>query len=1354
MAQAIFSDQYDWRLVALSIVVAFCASYTTVELTGRSVGSGLTKKSFWLTGGALCIGVGLWGIQNLALLAFNLSLLVPERAATLGGSLLVAILCSALSLLAVGWRPLNKFAMLNGSVVLGGCLSAMLYSTIQGLWLGAGVRHSLSLLGISILIALAAAFVSYQPGRKPRETDPADADAADAKTPEADARTDAGVGEKWIALSSAIVMSVAVASIQYAGMAGIDFHSPALASTRHVASSYELSSKIVIIIAALLLNAFGLSLLLSATTRILMNQRGLLQSEQERWRLVISANQDGLFDFDLINGAIFYSPRWKEIIGYKPDELENTLETWQHRIHPEDKELVDSAIEKYLESKQGSGEVAYRLRHKDGSYRWILARSQAVWDDQGQALRLVGSTCDITDRKQTSEELLASEARFSAFMELNPSLSFIKNADGKFIYTNPTFEKLWKLKPGEWIGKSNQEIWPEPLATRVTESDREVLSAKVRSEMIEEFEMPDGLTRQFLTTRFSFPEPGGRRGLGGVSVDLTERMLLEEQLRASESRYWELFEYSPLPSWIYRTRDLRILNVNQAAIDHYGWTRNQFLNLTVRSLLSPEEAETAEADSKQPSPKYRKIRPVRHRRNKKSDIWVELTSHEFEARGNVLRLVMATDVTDRLAFENQMRNQNGYLEEVIAQRTVELESQVEQLTAQLRNLAAQRAAEVKALAAQRDTEIDTLVAQRTAEIESQEAKWHNLVEALPQIVWSARPDGFCDYISRQLAEYTGSPVDALTGWGWLRFVHASDRESVRQAWTAAAGSGVEYEVEYRIKSKAGPYRWFVTRGRPVFSAAGVITHWLGTTSDIHEQKTRKEELEKSAAAARERSEQESRSKQELLASLGGEILTPMNNVMGMTNLILHTSLTAEQRAYIEKVRNSSNSLVKVFNNVLDFSKAEPVQPQLEENEFDLQSLLEDALDSVAAQAGEKNIRLSLHIREGVPFRAVADSGRLRQVLLNLLSNAVKFTERGSVALSVSKLAVEGDSMTLRFGVRDTGVGLSIEEQSALFQPFQQADPAEKPLVAGSGLDIARRAVALMGGDIGVISRPREGSTFWFSLRLVSAAAPVPEELAPLAGKKVLLLISPDSAVLNIGRYLEYASCEVREKESTDGSCSLVIADSASLKALSQSGWHRISHLPIVILGSPPDLSPHLLPAAQPVEYLPQPVRCLALLKAAVQALSRVPAPAPKPAEPAKEELRSPEILLVEDDHINQLITTMFLVKMGYHVTTAGSGKEACAAIDQRAYDLILMDCQMPEMDGFQATRIIREKERAKENGHRHSTPIIALSAGVLKEERDRCRAAGMDDCLPKPLEKQQLESALSTWLNRAETTAV
>jgi CheY-like chemotaxis protein len=480
----------------------------------------------------------------------------------------------------------------------------------------------------------------------------------------------------------------------------------------------------------------------------------------------------------------------------------------------------------------------------------------------------------------------------------------------------------------------------------------------------------------------------------------------------------------------------------------------------------------------------------------------------------------------------------------------------------------------------------------------------------------------------------------------------------------------------------------------------------------------------------------------------------MNNVMGMTNLILHTSLTAEQRAYIEKVRTSSNSLVKVFNNVLDFSKAEPVQPQLEENEFDLQSLLEDALDSVAAQAGEKNIRLSLHIREGVPFRAVADSGRLRQVLLNLLSNAVKFTERGSVALSVSKLAVEGDSMTLRFGVRDTGVGLSIEEQSALFQPFQQADPAEKPLVAGSGLDIARRAVALMGGDIGVISRPREGSTFWFSLRLVSAAAPVPEELAPLAGKKVLLLISPDSAVLNIGRYLEYASCEVREKESTDGSCSLVIADSASLKALSQSGWHRISHLPIVILGSPADLSPHLLPAAQPVEYLPQPVRCLALLKAAVQALSRVPAPAPKPAEPAKEELRSPEILLVEDDHINQLITTMFLVKMGYHVTTAGSGKEACAAIDQRAYDLILMDCQMPEMDGFQATRIIREKERAKENGHRHSTPIIALSAGVLKEERDRCRAAGMDDCLPKPLEKQQLESALSTWLNRAETTAV
>jgi len=1333
MAQAIFSDQYDWRLVALSIVVAFCASYTTVELTGRSVGSGPNKKSFWLTGGALCIGVGLWAVQNLALLAFNLPAFIPERAATLGGSLLIAMVGAALSLLAVGHRPFKKFSMLRGSVVLGASLSAMVYSAVQDLWLGAGLAHVAGLLTFSLLVSLASAFVAYQPGRRLPEP-PADTEKPDSATENPGTQ----LADKWISLSSSIVMAVAVASIQYAGIMGIDFHSPALAAPHHITNTYEFSSKIVIVTAALLLNAFGLSLLLSAATRILSNQRGLLHSEQERWRLVISANQDGLFDFDLITGAIFYSPRWKEIIGYRPNELEDTLETWQHRIHPEDKELVDSAIEKYLQSKKGSGEVAYRLRHKDGSYRWVLARSQAVWDDQGQALRLVGSTSDITERKQTSEELLASETRFSAFMEVNPSLTFIKNSEGKFIYTNPTLEKAWKLKPGEWIGRANHEIWPEPMAQRITESDREVLSAKVRSEMIEEFEMPDGQTRQFLTTRFSFPEAGGRRALGGISVDLSERLLLEEQLRVSESRYWELFEYSPLPSWIYRTRDLRILNVNQAAIDHYGWTRNQFLNLTVRSLLSPEEAESADADLKQPSPNYRKVRPVRHRRNKKSDIWVELTSHEFEARGAVLRLVMATDVTDRLAYENQVKNRNSYVEEAIAQRTAELESQVSQLTAELRSLAAQRAEEVSSLVAQRDLEIDTLVARRAAEMETKEAKWHEMVEFLPDIVWSARPDGFCDFISSQMSDYTGVPVADLVGWGWLRFVHAADRETVRAAWTATVGSTSLYEVEYRIKSKAGPYRWFITRGRPVRSEVnGAVTHWLGTTSDIQEEKNRRERLEV-----------EARSKEEILASLGHDILTPMNDVMGMTNLILHTSLTAEQRAYIDKVRNSSNSLAQAFNNVLDFSKVEPAQAQLEEAEFDLQSLLEDAFESVAESARAKNIHLSLNVRDGVPFHACGDAHRLRQILLNLLSNAVKFTHAGSVSLSVSHLALDDEFMTLRFGVQDTGIGLTPEQQTSLFLPPE--DPAASaPLVGATGLAIARQMVALLGGDIGVISKPGEGSTFWFSLRVRSSASPLPSEFGSLRGQRILLLTSPKAQILNIRRFLDRAACEIVEKdEATTGKFSLIVADAAAIKEVPAAAC------PLLVLGTPAGS----LAFTQPVDCLPQPVRFLPFLKAVTACLAKTPAPAaskpepPKP-EPAKPAIKSPEILLVEDDHINQLITTMFLAKMGYHVTTAGSGKEACDATERHAYDLILMDCQMPDMDGFEATRIIREKEAAKSNGHRHYTPIIALSAGVLKEERDRCRAAGMDDFLAKPIEKQHLEAALSTWLNRTKATA-
>jgi CheY-like chemotaxis protein len=190
---------------------------------------------------------------------------------------------------------------------------------------------------------------------------------------------------------------------------------------------------------------------------------------------------------------------------------------------------------------------------------------------------------------------------------------------------------------------------------------------------------------------------------------------------------------------------------------------------------------------------------------------------------------------------------------------------------------------------------------------------------------------------------------------------------------------------------------------------------------------------------------------------------------------------------------------------------------------------------------------------------------------------------------------------------------------------------------------------------------------------------------------------------------------------------------------------------VLILGSPADLPGHLLLTQQPVDYLAPPARCLPLLKAAARLLSVVPPRVPD--RPEKPPVYSAEILLVEDDHVNQLITTMFLAKMGYHVTIAGSGKEACAALEKQAYDLILMDCQMPEMDGFQATRIIREKERAQEPSGHQPTPIIALSSGVVKEERDRSRAAGMDDFLSKPIEKQQLESILSTWLNRTKATS-
>ncbi len=1034
-----------------------------------------------------------------------------------------------------------------------------------------------------------------------------------------------------------------------------------------------------------------------------------LRFEQERWTLAVEANRDGLFDADILNSRAFYSPNWQQMLGYDPGQFPMTMEAWAERVHPDDRAFVDAALDEYLNRRSPAYDVEYRMLHRDGGWRWILARGKAVWDATGRPTRLVGSHSDITVRKTAEAALLASQLQVSAFLDNNPALTIIHDDQGRYVYNNRTVDEKMSLAPGAWVGKKFAEIWPAEIANRLRTTDLTVLATDSPVEVVETLPLPDGSMRQFLAKKFGFAEASGRRFVGVMALDITERVQAERTIRDSEARYRELFEHNPLPGWIYDIATLRIVDVNRAALAHYGWSREEFLHLTLDTIRVSSDFDSDSASRLQ-----------RHRLKNGAIITVESLSHPVQAGASPAQLEILTDVTNRLAAEATIQ------------------------------------------AAYED--LENLVGRRTAQLRSSESRWRSLVESLPQLVWSAQPNGSCDYISNQWSDFTGLPAACHFGLGWLRVLHPDDRDRAATAWDTAIQAGTPFDVEYRIRHWSGEFRWFKGRGVPFRDSEDQVLHWLGTSTDIEDQKRSEERLETAVkkrtaelAEARDRAESAARAKSEFLAAMSHEIRTPMNGVIGMTALLLETSLNSEQRCFLDTIRSSGDALLSIINDVLDFSRIEAGKLALENVAFDVERLAEEAIELIAAPAAAKGLQLSFHVDDAVPIDLVGDPGRLRQILLNLLGNAVKFTERGSVVLSLTADSVRQSEVVLRCAVRDTGIGIAIDQQPNLFEAFTQADHSATRRFGGTGLglSIAKRLVQMMEGSIGVDSIVGEGSTFWFSVRVAKGNIH-PMSEAPAT---VVLAARSSQGGRSIRRYLEYASITVVEPAaglpglaalangaSGDSGVAVWIIDSCEVAT--RSALESICSLPpavrsrCLILGSMLDwpVAPNHR-ARESFSYLAKPVRRAALL----DAISRLSLP----GDVAVSQTRPPvhdtgvhaSVLVAEDNATNQLIARLMLERLGCDVNIVATGTEACAAILQRQYDLVLMDCQMPGMDGFDATARIRELE-----GPHRRTPIIALTAAVLSEEREHCFQSGMDGFLSKPLVKQELSNVINRWV--------
>ncbi|HXV20968.1 MAG TPA: PAS domain-containing protein [Desulfuromonadales bacterium] len=514
-----------------------------------------------------------------------------------------------------------------------------------------------------------------------------------------------------------------------------------------------------------------------------------------------------------------------------------------------------------------------------------------------------------------------------------------------------------------------------------------------------------------------------------------------------------------------------------------------------------------------------------------------------------------------------------------------------------------------------------------------ESFYRQTLESIPGMVFTTRPDGYCDYQSQQWVDFTGVPMREHLGDGWNKLLHPDDRPRAFAAWRNAVEERAPYDLEYRVRRQDGEYEWFKVCGRPIRNEAGEIVRWFGTALNIDQMVRTQEELRQ----AKETAEAATRVKGQFLANMSHELRTPMAGVLGMLDLALLGELSTEQRGYLEKVKKSAHALLRILNDILDFSRIEAGMLSYVREPFLLHELVRVVVDQFDQEARSKGLDLVLEIAQGTPKLMEGDEGRVRQILLNLVGNAVKFTEQGQVAVRVAAGASAADGrQEVTFTVADTGIGIPGDNRHAIFRPFSQADASHARRFGGTGLGLAisKEVAERMGGNISFASEPGVGSTFVVTLPLreAEAAAPAP---APAA-------------------------------------------------------------------------------AAGPV-------------------------PAPAAAGAAR-----PRLLVAEDDQIIREILGLMLRQSGFDFDCVANGEEAVRRWATGGYDLILMDVQMPLIDGFVATSAIRVQEESR-GGH---VPIVALTAHVYPTDQQKCLDAGMDAYVAKPIDFQKLLAVIRDLLGR------
>lgn len=1033
----------------------------------------------------------------------------------------------------------------------------------------------------------------------------------------------------------------------------------------------------------------------------LMNEIRALREERDRLRTIVAYTHDMEYWQDDDGRLIYISPSCERTTGYTVDDFLQDPTLIATIVHPEDRAIFERHERECMEKKDVSL-VTFRIVCRDGTIKWMEHISQPVFMADGQSNARRISDRDVTARKQAEADLDRERLMLRSVIDTMPDFVYVKDAQARYVVNNAAH--LRSLNAGsqqEVTGKTVFDFHPAEQAKLYYKDELQVLHTGEpilnREEQV--WDPVSGEQIWNLTTKAPMQDSQGKIvGLVGVSRNITQRKKAEERVRQSEERLRHLIDNAD--DMIFQTDPVGNLEfINPTAAKVLKYKESELLGRKFQELIPADARPSAVAfysnqvNEKIPNTYYE----LPFLAGDGTEVWIGQNVQLTIESGRVVSLqAIARDITQRRKVEMQLAQEKLFFESLV-------------------------------------------------DISPVAIVWLDLEERIT----SCNP-AFEKLFGYRREEVIGFPLDPL--------ISTDATLSEAHNYTKMALSGTLAHGHSQRCKKDGSILEVEIFGVPL----NIESRCVGVLALYHDITELVE--------ARHQAEAADRAKSAFLASMSHEIRTPLNGVIGMTGLLLETNLSSQQKQFAETVRISGENLAKIIDDILDFSKIEADKLDLESIDFDLQELIESIGTLFAERAYKKGLELITYLDPNVPTSLVGDPLRIGQVLTNLVGNALKFTEFGEISVRVKMEEASEKLVVLHIIIQDTGIGISPEQQEILFQPFTQADTSTTRRFGGTGLGLAisHRLMQMMNGKISLESEIDKGSCFHLRLPLkkgIPEAGKVFPAVTSLAGLRVLIVDDNETnrtvlhhqvlawnmiptCVSNAAEALK----KLQDAASREDSFHIALLD-MEMPGMDGIGLAReirtiprIASIHLILLSSIGKIGNEksIRELGFDAEMV-KPVRQSDLYRCLLNVLGVAPPEYAKIS--SKETLRqhlgegnTVRVLVVEDNPVNQRVAILMLESRGYQADLADNGQEAIKAIEKTVYDAVLMDCQMPVMDGFTATAEIRRRE----GPHRH-TPIIALTAHALKEERSHCLSSGMDDYISKPIKPEVLFSTLRRW---------